>query len=143
MAVFDANLMLRSTTQTVSSLNSSGFAGLTGSWLTLGTGGAPWEGISFRAVIATAQSNTDTLSLVYEFSDDQSAIKETVTRVVTGTEIGVGTASGALLPSAGDIYTRVALKRTYVRLRLTGVGITQNFGLVTVGVDGGDFAAGR
>ena len=135
--------MLRNTTQTVSSNQSSGFAGLTGSWLTLGTGGAPWEGFSFRAVIATAASNTDTLSLIYEFSDDQTAIKETVTRVVTGTEIGSGTSAGALLPSAGDIYTRVSIDRTYVRLRLTGVGILQNFGVVTVGVDGGDYVALR
>lgn len=143
MATYDANLMLRDTTQTVSSLNSSGFAGLTGSWLTLGTGGAPWEGLSFRTQIATAASNTDTLSLIYEFSDDQSTIKETVTRVVTGTEIGSGTSAGSFLAPAGDILTRVAARRTYVRLRLQGVGILQNFGLVVSGVDGGDFAAAR
>ena len=139
MAVFDTNLMLRNTTQTVSSLNSSGFAGLTGSWLTLGTGGAAWEGLSFRANIATAASNTDSLSLIYEFSNDQSTVTDTVTRTVTGTEIGLSTASGQLITGSGDFYTRVSFKRTYVRLRLQGTGITQNFGVVTCGVDAGDY----
>jgi hypothetical protein len=135
--------MLRNTTQTVSSLNSSGFAGLTGSWLTLGTGGEAWEGLSFRANIATAASNTDSLSLIFEFSDDQSVIAETLTRVVTGTQIGLSTASGQLVPGSGDVFVRTSFPRTYVRLRLTGVGITQNFGVVTVGVDGGDYRAAR
>lgn len=136
--------MLRNTTQTVSSINSSGFAGLTGSWLTLGTGGEPWEGLTFRAVISTsAGSNTDTLNLIYEFSDDQSAIKETVTRAVTGTEAGSGTSSGALVVPSGDIYTRTSFKRTYVRLRVTTGGLNANFGLVTVGADAGDYNAAR
>lgn len=135
--------MLRNTTQTVSSLI-GGTAGYTGNWLTLGTGGAPWEGLSFRAVIQTsAGSNTASLALIYEFSDDQSAIKETVTRTVTGTEAGSGTSGGALQPSAGDIITRVSLKRTYVRLRLTTGGSNDNFGVVTVGVDAGDSVLAR
>jgi hypothetical protein len=129
MAVFDANLMLRNTTQTISSLI-GGAAGYTGSWLTLGTGGTPSKGLSFRAVIGTnAGSNTDTLSLIYEFSDDANTVKETVTRVVTGTEA-----------SGGDIITVAANRRTYVRLRVTTTGTMNNFGVVTVGVDGGDYS---
>ena len=140
MAVFDANLMLRNTTQTVSSNQSAGFAGLTGSWLTLGTGRGPADGLSFRAVIATsAGSNTDSLNLIYEFSDDQTRVAETVTQTVTGTEAGSGTSSGALLIPIGDILTRTSPKRTYVRLRLTTGGLNANFGVVTVGVDAGDF----
>lgn len=143
MAIFDANLMLRNTTQTISSVI-GGVAGYTGSWLTLGTGRGAVEGLSFRAVVATsAGSNTDTMSLIYEFSDDQSVIKETVTQVVTGTDAGSGTSSGALVAPAGDILTRVTPKRTYVRLRVTTSGTMNNFGTVTVGVDGGDTNVSR
>jgi hypothetical protein len=144
MAAFDANLMLRSTTQTVSTNQSSGFAGLTGNWLTLGTGKAPANGLSFRAVISTsAGSNTDTLNLIYEFSDDQSTVRETVTQLVTGTDAGSGTASGALSIPTGDVLTRVAPKRTYVRLRLQTGGINANFGTVVCGVDVGDYNVHR
>lgn len=138
MAIFDANLMLRSTTQTISSVI-GGAAGYTGSWLTLGTGRGAVEGLSFRAVIATsAGSNTDTMNLIYEFSDDQSTVNETVTQLVTGTHAGSGTSSGALVVPAGDVFTRATPKRTYVRLRVTTSGTFNNFGVVTVGVDGGD-----
>ena len=138
MAIFDANLMLRNTTQTISSVI-GGAAGYTGSWLTLGTGRGAVEGLTFRAVVATsAGSNTDTMSLIYEFSDDQSVIKETVTQLVTGTDAGSGTSSGALVIPNGDVLTRVTPKRTYVRLRVTTSGTFANFGVVTVGVDGGD-----
>lgn len=143
MAVFDANLMLRNTTQTISSTILS-IAGVTGNWLTLGTGGAPWEGLTFRTVVATsAGSATDSMNLIFEFSDDQSAIPTTVTRTVTGTEAGSGTASGALIVPNGDILTRVAVKRTYVRLRVTVAGLGPNFGVVTCGVDAGDYAVAR
>ncbi len=140
MAVFDSNLFLRNTTQTVSSLI-GGAAGYTGSWLTLGTGGGP---VSFRASIQTsAGSNTDSMNLIYEFSDDQSAIKETVTVAVSGTEAGSGTSSGALQAPAGDRYTRTHFNRAYVRLRVTTGGTLNNFGVVTVGVDGGDVQPSR
>lgn len=144
MAVFDANLMLRSTTQTISSLI-GGAAGYTGNWLTLGTTpGAPWEGLGYRAVVQTsAGSNTDTMSLIYEFSDDQSTVNETFTRVITGTEAGSGTSSGALTAPTVDFYNRIANKRKYVRLRITTTGTMNNFGTVTVGIDAGDFAALR
>lgn len=143
MATYDANLMLRNTTQTISQLIGAA-AGYTGNWLTLGTGGEPWEGLTFRTVVATsAGSNTDTFSLIFEFSDDQSTIPTTVTRVVTGTEAGSGTTGGALVTPSGDILVRAAVKRTYVRLRITTVGTFNNFGVVTCGVDAGDFAVAR
>jgi hypothetical protein len=143
MSVFDSALMLRNTTQTLSS-TIAGVAGLTGNWLTIGTGGGPAHGLSFRAIIATsAGSNTDSANLIYEFSDDQSVINETVTQLVTATMAGGGTSGGYLLPATGDVLTRVSTRRAYVRLRATVSGLGPNFGVVTVGVDGGDFNADR
>ena len=141
MAVFDSNLMLRSTTQTVSSLIATGVGLYTGAWTTMGTGGGPVDGYSFRTSIQTsAGSNTDSMNLIFETSDDQTVVKETITRNLTGTELGSGTSGGALQASIGDVYTRFSTKRTWIRLRIQVLGLNNNFGLVTCGLDGGDFA---
>lgn len=140
MAVFDSNLMLRNTTQTVSSNQSGGQGLFTGNWLTLGTGGGPAQGYAFRAVVQTAASNTDALNIIYEFSDDASTVKESITVPLTGTQLG---APAVVSSTAPDILTVYATKRTYVRARISITGTIANFGLVTIGVDGGDFSAAR
>lgn len=145
MASFDANLMLRDTTQSV--VSGAGEAGLyTGNWFTLGTGAqGPAHGLSFRASIGTTSgSNTQSLQVIYEFSDDQTVIDETVTHLITGTEGGTGTTGGALVvPLDNSFYTRVTPKSNYYRVRLLSTGTTANWGVVTVGVDAGDFNSGR
>jgi hypothetical protein len=133
--------MLRNTTQAVAAVAGTGVGLFTGNWFTLGTGTrGPAGGLTFRANIGTSSgSNTDSLSLIYEFSDDQSVIKETVTQLVTGTDAGSGTSSGALVVGIGDILTRTSPKRNYSRVRLLASGTNAAFGTVTVGVDAGDF----
>lgn len=145
MATYDANLMLRDTTQSV--VSGAGQAGLyTGNWFTFGTGAqGPAAGLSFRASIGTTSgSNTQTLQVIYEFSNDQSTIDETVTHLITGTEGGTGTSGGYLVtPLDNSFYTRVTPKYNYYRVRLVSTGTTANWGAVTVGVDAGDFNSAR
>lgn len=145
MAAFDASLMLRNTTQNV--VSGAGEAGLyTGNWFTLGTGAqGPAGGLSFRAALGTvAGSNTQTLQVIYEFSDDQSTIDESVTHLITGTEGGTGTSDGYLVQRLrNSFYTRVTPKYNYYRVRLVSTGTTADWGDVTVGVDAGDFNAIR
>lgn len=139
MAAFDANLMLRSTTQAV--VSGAGEAGLyTGNWFTLGTGASgPAAGLTFRTDISTATgSNTQTLQVIYEFSDDQSVINETVNQLITGTHAGTGTSGGYLVTPSGSVFTRVTPKRNYYRARLVSTGTTASWGVVTIGVDAGD-----
>lgn len=133
--------MLRSTTQSV--VSGAGEAGLyTGNWFTFGTNAqGPAAGLSFRTSIGTTSgSNTQTLQVIYEFSDDQSTIDETVNHLITGTEGGTGTTGGALVtPLNNSFYTRVTPKYNYYRVRLVSTGTTANWGSVRVGVDAGDF----
>lgn len=145
MAAFDANLMLRDTTTNV--VSGAGQAGLyTGNWFTLGTGAqGPAAGLTFRTALGTISgSNTQTLQVIYEFSDDQTTIDESVTNLITGTEGGTGTSGGYLVQRLrNSFYTRVTPKYNYYRVRLVSTGTTADWGDVTVGVDAGDFNAQR
>ncbi len=129
MAVFDSNLMLRNTTTTLSTTT-------TGSFLDIGAGGEPAQGLSLRANVNTANTNGDTLVLKYDFSDDGTNVAESVTMpTITGT-----TARGA---SGVEQLCRTSFKRRYVRYIATVTGASANFGVVPIGVDAGEHAQAR
>jgi hypothetical protein len=129
MAVFDANLMLRNTTTALSTT-------VTGSFVDLGLGGEPAQGLTIRANVNTANANADTLVLKYDFSDDGTNVQESVTLpAITGTNARSGNGVESL--------ARTAFKRRYVRYVATVTGSAPNFGVVPIGVDAGEYAPAR
>ncbi len=129
MAVFDANLMLRNTTTAISTT-------VTGSFVDLGPGGEPAQGLTIRANVNTANANGDTLVLKYDFSDDGTNPLESVTLpTITGTNARSG--------NGVETLTRTAFKRRYVRYVATVTGASANFGVVPIGVDAGEYATAR
>lgn len=128
MAVFDANLMVRSP----STLSTT----TTGSFVDLGAGGEPARGLTIRANVNTANTNGDTLVLKYDFSDDGTNVAESVT---------MPTITGTAARAAGGVeqLCRTAFKRRYVRYVATVTGASANFGPVPIGVEAGEYAQAR
>ncbi len=134
MAVYDANLMLRSTTNTV--VSAGGVALVTGSFVDLGSGGVGVEGLSIRASVNSADVTTTSMTLRYDFSDDGTNVLESITaQTITGT---TARAAGGY-----DQIVRFSNKRKYVRYVATLSGAAANFGVVTIGVEAGDISALR
>ncbi len=128
MAVFDSNLMLNAA-GTISTNTTSNF-------MDLGAGGEPAHGLTIRANVGTANTNGDTLALKYDFSDDGTSVKESVTMpTITGT---AARASGGV-----EQLCHTAFRRRYVRYVATVTGASANFGVVPIGVDAGEYAQGR
>ncbi len=134
MAVFDANLMLRSTTATV--VSAGGVALVTGSFLDLGSGGTPAAGLTIRADMNSADADGSTIRLRYDFSDDGTNVVDFFT---------AATITGTAARTAGGVeqIVRVAHKHRYVRYVATLAGAAANFGVVTIGIDAGEFSAVR
>lgn len=137
MATFDTNLMTVPSTTTLGTAHSvgGGLAIFTGNWLTLGTKVA--GPVPMRVSIQTCASNTDTLSIAFEMSDDQSTINETYVRTVTGTELGAANLAWATM-TPPDIHVKVNPRRRYIRARGTARGLGVAYGTIAIGVDAED-----
>jgi hypothetical protein len=135
MAAFDANLMIRSTTGTVVSAGGVALAGTT-AFLDLGTGGTPAAGLTIRLNVNSADVTTSSMAVRYDFGDDGSTALESYTApTITGTQ--------ARQAGGFEQIVRVAHKRRYVRAVPTLTGAAANFGVVTIGIDAGEFSQAR